>query len=76
MTSDEYTKAAGALRAAIRGASELASALTPELVRVRELALEKRAMEKQLRAAGYTKVEAQATVSRTFKIQKLGDGLK
>jgi hypothetical protein len=65
MSNDEYSKAADAFRAAIRTAHDRANA--------REIALNKRAMERELRAAGHTGSQAAALVARIFKIHKLGD---
>jgi len=64
-TSDDYKTAMDALGDAIRSARE-------RLV-TRVLALEKRTLEKQLRGVGYTKEGAKEFVSRTFKIEQLGD---
>lgn len=67
-TDDDYQRAFDSVAEAIRRARELLSKRDPKTY---PLAREKRAMERQLREAGYTQADAKATVSRTFKIRKL-----
>lgn len=70
MSSDDYSKALDSLGDAIRAARELIERES-DARRTYAAAIEKRELERQLRAAGYTRAEAREKASRAFKIHKL-----